>query len=234
MASSSENSTSEPLSATSNSATTSFYRNIVPQITAWTQSPSFTAAESDRVPFDLATFFAVVSELKVENVPLTWHGGLGEVGRGATAQIQEAIITADHRFAFKRFSFPGSEGASERRTVQAAMIELLALSHPALRNHPNILRMYGVCQDMLTTNDVFQPALVVEKSVFGDLGVFMSQRGSYLDGNTRVELCADVIAAVAALHENGTPNETLLILPSTAADSQTKALSMGTSSPKTF
>lgn len=156
-----------------------------------------------RIPYDATTFIAAVSELEIDHFTFTWYSGMGELGRGKTAQIQQSIINLETEFAFKRFTYPGSEEPDEAQIIRAAMIEILALSHPALRDHPNILKLHGVCWDMSSSGKLFRPVLVVEKTSLGDLSHFMSRNGSAVDENNRVEMCADVIRAVANLHING-------------------------------
>ncbi len=162
-----------------------------------------TDARLEQIPYDATTFIAAVSELEIDYFPFTWHSGLGELGRGKTAQIHQSIVNLETQFAFKRFTFPGSEEPDEGQIIRAAMIEALILSHPALRAHHNILKMHGVCWDISTAENLFRPVLVVEKSSLGDLGRFMSEHGSAVDGENRVELCANIIDAVANLHVNG-------------------------------
>ena len=179
---------------------TSFYNNMG-RVMSWNRL--WTDARLEEPPYDATTFIAAVSELEVDLIPLTWHSGMGEIGRGKSAQIQQSTVYHETQFAFKRFTFPGSEKPDEGQIIRAAMIEVSALSHPALRSHRNILKMYGVCWDIATAENLFRPVLVVEKSSLRDLGHFMSHQGIAVNGEDRVELCADVIRAVATLHVNG-------------------------------
>lgn len=179
---------------------TSFYNNLA-RLMSWSQP--WTDARLEQISHDGTTFIVAVSELEVDIFPLTWHSGMGELGRGKTAQIKQSIVNLETQYAFKRFTFPESEEPDEGQIIRAAMIEALALSHPALRAHQNILNMHGVCWDISTAKNLFRPVLVVEKSSLGDLGHFMSEHGTAVDGEKRVELCADVIRAVANLHVNG-------------------------------
>ena len=179
---------------------TSFYNNMA-RLMTWNQR--WTDARLEEPPYDATTFIAAVSELEVDLIPLTWQSGLGEIGHGKSAQIQQATVNLDTQFAFKRFAFPGSEEPDEGQIIRAAMIEVSDLSHPALRAHRNILKMYGICWAIATAENLFRPVLVVEKSSLRDLGHFMSHQGIAVNGENRVELCADVIRAVATLHVNG-------------------------------
>ena len=198
--SSPQKSTKERRSSSPSSEETSFYNNLA-RLMSWSQPR--TDPKHTRIPYDATTFIAAVSELEIDHFPFTWYSGMGELGRGKTAQIQQSIINLETEFAFKRFTFPGSEEPDEAQIIRAAMIEILALSHPALRDHPNTLKLHGVCWDMSSSGKLFRPVLVVEKTSLGDLSHFMSGNGSAVDGNNRVEMCADVIQAVANLHING-------------------------------
>lgn len=179
---------------------TSFYNNIA-RAMSWSQT--WTDKSLEKTPYDATTFIAAVSELEVDVLPLTWHPGMGEIGRGKSAQIQQSMVSFETQFAFKRFTFPGSEEPDEGQIIRAAMIEVSALSHPALKAHPNVLKMYGICWDIVGEKNLFRPVVVVEKSSLGDLGHFMSKNGNAVNGENRVELCADAIRAVATLHVNG-------------------------------
>ncbi|KAL9075020.1 MAG: hypothetical protein Q9161_001951 [Pseudevernia consocians] len=190
--------TIERRSSSPSAEETSFYNNLA-RLMSWSQPR--TDPKLKRILYDATTFIAIVSELEIDLFTFTWYSGMGELGRGKTAQIQQSVINLETEFAFKRFTFPGSEEPDEAQIIRAAMIEILALSHPALRDHQNILKLHGVCWEISSEN-LFRPVLVVEKTSLGDLGRFMSEHGSAVDGNTRVEMCVDVIRAVAILHIN--------------------------------
>lgn len=179
---------------------TSFYNNMARAL-SWSQI--WTNKSLEKTPYDATTFIAAVSELEVDVLPLTWHPGMGEIGRGKSAQIQQSVVGFETQFAFKRFTFPGSEEPDEGQIIRAAIIEISALSHPALQSHPNVLNMYGICWDIVGEKEVFRPVLVVEKSSLRDLGHFMAKNGNAVSGENRVELCADAIRAVVTLHVNG-------------------------------
>ena len=85
---------------------TSFYDNIA-RLMSWTEPR--TNVRLKRVPCDVTTFVAAVSELELDMFPLNWHSGMGELGRGKTAQVQQSMVNLETQFAFKRFTFPGSE-----------------------------------------------------------------------------------------------------------------------------
>ena len=198
--SSQQNPSIERRSSSPGSEETSFYDNLA-RLMSWSHPRTDTKIKL--IPYDATTFIATVSELEIDHFPFTWYSGMGELGRGKTAQIQQSVINLETEFAFKRFTFPGSEEPDEAQIIRAAMIETLALSHPALRDHQNILKLHGFCWDISLSGNLFRPVLVVEKSSLGDLGHFMSEHGTAVDGDNRVEMCADVIRAVAHLHING-------------------------------
>ena len=82
------------------------------------------------------------------------------------------------------------------------MQEIECLAHPVLQQHPNIMRVMGVCFDI--SPDRFpevQPALVFKKAPLGDLGAFMASReGSLLPIEDKVKLCSDIGSALMTLH----------------------------------
>ena len=198
--SSRRNSTTEKSASSPSHEETSFYNNLA-RLMSWTQPQ--TDPNLKRIPYDATTFIAAVSDMEIDHFAFTWYSGMGELGRGKTAQIQQSVINLETEFAFKRFTFPGSLEPDEAQIIRAAMIETLALNHPALRDHQNILKLHGVCWDVSSSGNLFRPVLVVEKTSLGDLGHFMSKHGSTVDDNTRFEMCIDAIRAVAILHING-------------------------------
>jgi hypothetical protein len=118
------------------------------------------------------------------------------VGAGATAEIRQNLATVQVTFAFKRLM--------EKKSLQPLIAELQILGHPAIRKHPNILKLEGVCWDVDRSGEVW-PVLVFQKSHHLDLGRFMrTDAGGQLSFEARLEMLADIASAIMTMHANGT------------------------------
>ncbi|KAL8680134.1 MAG: hypothetical protein Q9186_003658 [Xanthomendoza sp. 1 TL-2023] len=155
------------------------------------------------IPYDITTFLATALERDVDFVPIAWMPGLKPLGRGGTSWIRQSIVNLEASFALKQIQFPDTQNPDEADIIRAAIVELIVLTHPPIRSHLNVLNLEGLCWDASDTSRPTRPVLVLEKSELGDLGYFMSRLGDQVTPVNRVELCADIINAVAILHANG-------------------------------
>ncbi|KAL8923162.1 MAG: hypothetical protein Q9172_003259 [Xanthocarpia lactea] len=183
----------------SNATETSFYRRKG-HLVSWAQSAP--TASSSLIPYDVTTFIATAIEHEVDFVPISWMPGLHRLGRGGTAQIRQTIVSLQTSFAMKQIHFPDANDPDEADIIRAAIVELLVMTHRGL-NHPNLLRLEGVCWDMSDSTRPIRPVLITEKSALGDLNAFMVKSGSQTAADDRIEICAQVIDAIRALHANG-------------------------------
>ncbi|KAL8697682.1 MAG: hypothetical protein Q9224_002191 [Gallowayella concinna] len=167
----------------------------------WSQPPP--TPNTPLIPYDITTFLATALERDVDFVPIAWMPGLKPLGRGGTSWIRQSIVNLEASFALKQIQFPDTQNPDEADIIRAAIIELIVLTHPPIRSHLNVLNLEGVCWDASDTSRPTRPVLVLEKSELGDLGYFMSRLGDQVTPVNRVELCADIINAVAILHANG-------------------------------
>lgn len=155
-------------------------------------------------PCDFISFLGTARSLGIDFLPITWQPALERVGQGATAEVREALIALQTSFAFKRFQ-PRTQGTNiqipKSGIFQALMNELLVLGCPTVRNHPNIIRLEGICWDVSSCDDNILPVLVFQKARYGDLYEFMKHElGGNLTFEARIGLCADIAAAVIYLH----------------------------------
>ncbi|KAL8689078.1 MAG: hypothetical protein Q9218_005167 [Villophora microphyllina] len=184
----------------SNATETSFYKKR-DKLCSWSQPSS--RRNPSLVPYDITTFIATAIERSVDFVPISFLPGLKPLGQGGTAQIQQSIINLEASFALKQINFPNAENPDEADIIRAAIVELIVLTHPGLSDHPNVLKLEGVCWDSSDLTRPFRPILITEKCSHGDLGAFMSKSGHKVTPGNRVEICADIINAVLSLHANG-------------------------------
>lgn len=153
--------------------------------------------------YDFLDFLGVAQSLKVDFLPITWQPALDNVGEGGTAVIRQALINLQMSFTFKHLKHPRS--AEEKARNWAALIaELSILGHPAIRHHPNVANIAGICWDVVRGGEEVWPVLVFEKTRYGNFDRFMtSGPGNELDSRHRLDMLFDVALAVRDLHATG-------------------------------
>ncbi|KAH8589486.1 kinase-like domain-containing protein [Bisporella sp. PMI_857] len=161
---------------------------------------SLQSAQGTDAACDLITFLAVIQKLKIDILPITWQSVPQPIGAGATGVVNEALINLGTSFAFKRVR--KEEGEAEKGIIQALISEVIVLSHPSLRKHPNIVKLHGVCWDVASDGSIW-PVLVFEKAQYGDLYNFITLPiGRELCITERLKLCVDVGTAILDMHFN--------------------------------
>lgn len=161
------------------------------------------ASSTSNREYDFLDFLGVAQSLNIDFLPTKEQPALDEVGEGGTAQIRQAWISVETDFAFKRLKPPQSD-MEESRNLSALVAEISVLGHPALRYHPNIASIEGICWDFVDGGQKVWPVLVVEKTRCGDLNRFMtSGPGKELGSKNRLDILFDVAFAVRDLHATG-------------------------------
>jgi Protein tyrosine and serine/threonine kinase len=163
------------------------------------QSASSTSNEE----YDFLDFLGVAQSLKIDFLPIQSQPALDKVGKGGTANILQALVNAQTTFAFKHLKSPRL-AEDKSRNLRALIAELSVLGHPAIRHHPNIAHIEGICWDVLDGGEEVWPILVFEKTQLGDLNRFVSSGpGKELNFKTRIDILFDVALAVRDLHAAG-------------------------------
>ncbi|RSL59388.1 hypothetical protein CEP54_007267 [Fusarium duplospermum] len=146
------------------------------------------------------SFLAATQALQIDYVPVSWDRGRTIIGSGATSKVQEAFINRTTGFAFKRVN----HSKTDDETYKALVNEIMVLSHPLIRNHPNMSQLQGFCWEVSEENDKSWPVLIFEKAPFGDLLDFSrSREGTEIAFAERLKLCVDIGTAILDLHLNG-------------------------------
>lgn len=152
---------------------------------------------------DFLSFLGIAQNLGIDFLPITWQPALDNIGQGATAEVRQALIALQTSFAFKRFlpSEPTLSIQEESKILRALIAEILVLGHQSVRDHPNVLRLEGVCWDVNPKDDKILPVLVFQKARYGDLHTFMElDSGMKLTLEDRLDLCADIATAIMLMH----------------------------------
>ena len=161
-------------------------------------SASASRTNSD-VQSDLIAFLSIIQKCDVDYLPITWQPSLGTLGAGGSGTISQSTFMTEKPLAFKRFH--DSEDSDDG--FLPMMSEVLILSKPPIRNHPNIVDLEGICWEIKPSTEKAVPVLVFEKASW-DLQQFMNVReGMDMSFEDRLKMCADVGGAIMALHAYG-------------------------------
>ena len=179
-------------------------------------NPSTTITIPDDIsqPYNLITFLAIAQKLDIDFLPITWPTALSQIGAGSTAEIRQSPLSVHLSFAFKieKDTKCVDEMDESQRPAKITSLfkiltsEISVLGHPAIREHPNINPLLGICWDILPSGRVW-PVFVFEKAALGDLASFAaSKEGKDMSFETRLKLCVDVVTAVRDLHQSSKQN----------------------------
>lgn len=154
---------------------------------------------SESTDYEFLSLLGLVQRLRVSILPMTWQaarGSLDESGKGARggqAKIYYSHVSPRSSFVFKQFS---------RDSYHELVSEILVLSHEAVRKHPHIARLEGLCWDIHDDDDI-RPILVFEMSPLGDLCHFMkTDAGRDVSIGDRLRLCVEIGVAIRDMHAN--------------------------------
>ena len=153
------------------------------------------------VQSDLIAFLSVAQKCDVDYLPITWQPALNTLGIGGSGTISQSTFITERPLAFKRFhdrDFENPYGG-----FLPVMSEVLILSQPPIRNHPNIVDLEGICWEIKPSTEKAVPVLVFEKASW-DLQQFMNVReGMDISFEDRLKICANIGDAIMALHAYG-------------------------------
>lgn len=96
--------------------------------------------------------------------------------------------------AFSKFSFAGPEA---QKQLQSIWLEILALTHPHMREHPNIVNLIA------WSSDPQSPIKLVMELASYDLEAYLKEHESAKATETKYLLCVDAAAGLDELHKSG-------------------------------
>ena len=165
-------------------------------------SPRYSASTSRTnriVQSDLIAFLSIVQKCDIDYLPITWQPTLNTLGVGGSGTISQSTFITEKPLAFKRFN----DSENPDGGFLPMMSEVLILSQPPIRNHPNIVDLEGICWEVKPSTEKAVPVLVFEKASW-DLQQFMNVReGMDMSLEDRLKMCAEVGGAIMALHLYG-------------------------------
>ena len=189
-------------------STLDFFNDLVIFTKSGKSLPTITPAtnpSTDEI-YDFITVLELAQGVQLDFLPITWQVGLGRIGQGATAAVQQALIHLQTSFAFKRVKRSPSScnQYDSTRIYQVLLAEVAVLTMPSIRFHPNIVRLEGICWDIDPLLDDVWPVLVFEKTPHGDLETFMGEiAGKSVDIRGRLKYCVEIAIAIISLHSLG-------------------------------
>jgi hypothetical protein len=153
---------------------------------------------------DLITLLAAAQRNCVEFVPIIRQEALGLLGKGGTAEISQAMVNLERSFAFKDTSrhraIDIGDSGRPKGPYEILTLELSILTHPVIRNHPNIVDIEGICWE-ITKDDHVYPVLLFEKAEHRDLLQFSpSLQAGITSFDAKLSLCIDIARGIYTLH----------------------------------
>lgn len=157
-----------------------------------------------QVEYGFLSVLAMAQWRKIDFLPITWQSAMDQIGQGGSARIQQSPVNLQIDLAFKRLNLTVGGLPDENALYRALTVEIGVLGHRRIADHPNILKLEGVCWDTDSFEDQIYPVLVFEKAAYGDLASFRaSGLFQHLDAADKILLCAHVANAVATMHSCG-------------------------------
>jgi hypothetical protein len=169
------------------------------------QTPTPTEDTATDSQCNFLSFLRIAQSLEINFLSITLQPKLDIIDQGGTAKIRQAMVNLQMNFAFKRLASPERVQVErgEAKIFRAFIAEMLVLSHPSLRNHPNVIRLKGICWDVVSGGEKVWPVLVFEKARNGDLLTFMGRaEGRSLIMVERLNICVDIAMAVMHMHSS--------------------------------
>jgi len=155
---------------------------------------------------DLIAFLSVVQKYNVDYLHITWQPALADLGTGGSGTISQSTFNTDMPLAFKRFH----DNNDSDTDFLPLISEVMVLSQPAIKMHPNIVNLEGICWEIKRRTDKAVPVLVFQKAA-GDLQQFMNvSQGRNMSIDDRLNLCADIGSAIRTLHAYSMSSDQIL------------------------
>jgi hypothetical protein len=89
---------------------------------------------------DLVKYLSVVQKCNIDFLPMRWLPALGALGEGGTGAVNQSDASLVIAFAFKRL-----HGYRDLEDFFLPLLtEILVLSQPLIKEHPNVLNLEGV------------------------------------------------------------------------------------------
>jgi hypothetical protein len=161
---------------------------------------------------NFVSVIACAQRYGIDLLSITWQEAqveeLNMLGKGGQSAIFQSSVSLKEEFAFKTSSPDKRDGGGQNihAIFRELLVQILIHGHPALRDHPNILRLEALgweLEDPQAPETPVWPVLIFEKTKHKSLEVFVgSEEGRDLDMRQRLSLCANIASALATMHAN--------------------------------
>ena len=185
-------------SSTHGQKVTSFYKNLYHSLES--------ASHQEDPHWDLLYCLALATEHHLDLLPIRWRPDFDDtpdhILEGGTAKIDKLKVDVKTSLMFKRVRvLDAFKQIDDERTYEALCQEIAILTHQPIREHPNIVRLEGLCWDIEESTNTVYPALVFERAFHGDAFRFFNlAENCSLPIEIRWKLCIDIARGIAILH----------------------------------
>ena len=93
---------------------------------------------------DFLAFISIAQKHNVDFIPTRWQPGFGLLGEGGYGRVNQSLVNLQFSFAFKRIH----QSSIHNETFKEAITELSILCQPFIRDHPNIIKLEGICWEV--------------------------------------------------------------------------------------
>ncbi|KAK0667503.1 hypothetical protein QBC41DRAFT_304324 [Cercophora samala] len=159
----------------------------------------------DDAKCSLITFLAAVQKLGLPLLRETDWQPSQLARKGGPQDVTQDTVREGIDFVYKRV--PEKDRCDPSKTYRRLIDEINVMCHPAVRDHPNIARLRGICWEIPLVKPLDKseawPILVYEKTQWGDLWQFArTPAGRELGLEERLKICRDIGRAIANMHSN--------------------------------
>ncbi|KAH6891535.1 hypothetical protein B0T10DRAFT_605779 [Thelonectria olida] len=134
------------------------------------------------------------------------------IGKGSQFEVRRVTLCCNRGFYVQksalaiayeeRLSWRKSERRDEKKLIQALFLEYRALSHPPIREHPNIVDILDLGWETDPKDWIVKwPVLILEYADQGAMTAFLAQMKFSLE--TMTKLCLDIARGLTTLHDCG-------------------------------
>src|SRR5436305_7024848 len=118
---------------------------------------------------DFLAFLSIAQKYNVDFISTTWQPGFGLLGEGGYGSVSQSLVNLQFSFAFKRIR----QSSQHNETFKEAITELSILCQPFICDHPNIIKLEGICWEVNLEADRILPVLLFQRSREGELRRFL-------------------------------------------------------------
>ena len=117
-------------------------------------------------------------------------------GRGTSNQV---VAAKQPKYVFNTEQRLDLGGSNTKRQLHDLHLEIIALTHPMLRAHPNIIDLIAWGRE---DQDWHHPLVLFLELAEYDLQGLMSEKGSHMIWEHKYQICCNIAAGLDVIHDN--------------------------------